>query len=144
MPYPSQIGVTRSVTLHSAVASLPAPGPLSGGSLATLTVGRETPDHGNVRALPETALLYITADDTPEVVIPGPVTGYAMANGVWFPIGYLAQQAPFDGSLIKVTGSTGYVDRVALGGDWERLALVAAGAFTGATVTVTLKAEVRF
>lgn len=132
-------GITP-VTLYSAVSALGAPAAYGDAKdITSLQRGHARPGaNAHIEALPESALLYIRADDG-AVTIPGPVKVRAGRDDELFRAGEL------DGGAdeIVVDALDGFCERVYLGGDWERLAIVAAGALSGGTVTIELVPEVR-
>src|SRR5688572_1676298 len=109
----AQIASNGSVTLHSAVSTLPALTDYTGGaSLTSLEAGHVLPGTGgdSVRALPETAVLYIRPEEGATVAIPGPVEMYAGFDGQWYLVGEL------DGGAeeIEVSEFAGFCERVYL------------------------------
>lgn len=132
-------GITP-LTLYNGVDALDAPAAYGDApDITSMQRGHARPGaNAHLDALPESALLYIRADDG-AVTIPGPVELYAGRDDELYKVGELDGGA----AEIVVDALAGFCERVYLGGDWERLALVASGALSGGTVTIELVPEVR-
>lgn len=132
-------GITP-LELYTGVATLAAPATYEDApDITSLQRGHARPGaSAHLDALPESALLYVSAASG-TVTIPGPVELYAGRDDELYKVGEL------DGGAeeIVVAALAGFCERVYLGGDWERLAIVAAGALSGGTVTIELVPEVR-
>lgn len=132
-------GITP-LTLYSAVSALGAPAAYGDAvDITSLQRGHARPGaSAHIEALPESALLYVRAASG-TVTIPGPVELYAGRSDELYKVGELDGGA----AEIVVAALSGFCERVYLGGDWERLAIVASGALSGGTLTIELVPEVR-
>ncbi len=142
----SQVAPNGLIQLYNGVASLPALTDFTAGeALTAFQTGQVIPSTGGaaVRALPRSVLLYVRSDGSSST-IPGPVKVFAGRGDIWYTAGALTD---FQGNVIgqvvlTPNGDGSHMERIALGADWERIALVASGAILGDTISADLVREV--